>query len=43
VAVISTPCRGNGTGLYGEFTKVTTTGGSLGGVDLGVRSTRLVG
>lgn len=33
----------SGTCLYGEFTRVTTTGGSLGGPDFGVRTTRLVG
>lgn len=36
--------RGNsGTCLYGEFSRVTVTGGSLGGPDFGVRTTRLVG
>lgn len=33
----------SGTCLYGEFTRVTASGGSLGGPDFGVRTTRLVG
>lgn len=33
----------SGTCLRGEFTRVSTTGGSLGGPDFGVRTTRLVG
>jgi len=33
----------SGTCLYGEFTRATTTGGSLGGPDFGVRTTRLAG
>jgi hypothetical protein len=33
----------SGTCLRGEFTRVTTTSGSLGGIDFGVTATRLVG
>ena len=33
----------SGTCITGEFTRVSTTGGALGGIDFGVRTTRLAG